>query len=112
LNYRISKFLLGFATDCLQKVRFTQTRIAVNKKRIIGITWRLTYRNTACMSKAIARAYYKIAKGIIGMEFKLRFAPSRTPPRFFAGLDIEIYSDKMAGYLLSGTRKTAFAIVT
>jgi len=67
----------------------------------------VTDRNTACVSKAVARSYNKITKGIVRMKLK----PGPRAGRFLAGADIEIYRDKMASYLLSGADETAFAIV-
>jgi hypothetical protein len=63
------------------------------------------------MGKAIARAHYKIIKGIIRMEFKLGLTPTEAEEGFFMLVNVEIYTDKMTGYLLSGQRKTASAIV-
>jgi hypothetical protein len=70
LNHGTIRFSLGLETDGVQKMGLSQAGIAVNKKRIVGISGRLTYRNTACMSKPVARPYDKIIKGIVRVKFK------------------------------------------
>lgn len=109
----------------MQKMGFSQAGIAVNKKRIVGISRRLTYRNTACLSKSVARPYDKIIKGIVRVKFKGCYfvlllqnevtSPGREASRaavgFFGGADTEIYRDKITCYLLSGQGETSFAII-
>jgi hypothetical protein len=115
LDYRTIEFSLGFKADRLQKMGLAQAGIAVDKKRIVGISKRVTYRNTACVGKTVARAHHKIVKGIIGMEFKFRAGELRAARRFFVRLwrlNLEVNSDKMAGYLLGSTGEGVFTIIT
>jgi hypothetical protein len=90
----------------------TQTDVTVNEKRIVGITRRLTYCYTACMSEPVARPYYEIIKRIIRMNLKPSFTPLRNFGKLLAGGNAEIYADKVAGYLLGGTSETGFAVVS
>jgi hypothetical protein len=111
LNYPLIKFPLGLTADSVQKVGFTHTGATIKKKRIIGVTRGLTYRHTACVSKAIARPYYKIIEGIIRVQAKPALAASRPAQKASVLFNIEIYRNKMTGYLLSCPRETALAIV-
>lgn len=96
----------------MQKVSFAQAGIAIKEKRIIRIAGRLTDRNTTCMSKAIARAHYKVIKGIIRVKSKPGPGTFRGGKRLPAAANAEIYTNKTTGYLLSSMGETAFAIVT
>jgi len=74
LNYQLIESLSGFTADRVQQMCFSQPRIAVNKKRIICISRRLAHGHTACVHKTVARAYYEIAKRVIGMKLRSRLA--------------------------------------
>jgi hypothetical protein len=63
------------------------------------------------VSEAVARAYYKIIKGIIRVQAKPALAAARPSQKASPLFDVEIYRNKMTGYLLSCTGKTVFAIV-
>ena len=117
----IPEFSLSFKTYRVKKVCFAQSGTAINKKRIISISRRLTYSDTACMGQAIAWPDNKIFKSIIRMQPQSVRDKLCSVISFFANagsdtihrkmVKIKINSYKMAGNMLSRVSKAALAII-
>ncbi len=111
LNYHFSVLVFAFFADCVQQVCFTQAGIAIKEKRIVGIAGRLADGDAGCVGEAIARADNEIRKRIIGMQLEPAVSTLSLFSKTCSRRIFKIDSNKMACNLLSGTSKTAAAVI-
>ena len=75
-NARVGLPLQHLLADALQQVTFSQSHAAVNKKRVVGLTWLLGNRQRGRMRQPIARAGDKVVENVVWIE-RERLLPLR-----------------------------------